>query len=81
MEFQEALIIKKQIEDQVDIASNILRGFGRGSNGLIKESEKNKLEFITAKKNYDIAFAKLREINSFFLKKFKKEYLLYRKNK
>jgi len=66
---------KKQLEAELDSASNALRsikGVGSGLMGLTPDSVKQSQEFIDAKNQYDRAFAQLRAFNGRYGKELRK---------
>jgi hypothetical protein len=55
---------KEQLEQAVDEASKQLQAFPKSTTGLTPDAVKSTPEFITAKANYQRAFAKLRAFNA-----------------
>jgi hypothetical protein len=82
--FEELLQEKQGIEKVVNIYDAELKAFAKKNtdkSGLIGEAMRKSLSYSTAKKNFDIWFKKLQEINVFINRNYKKENREYQKEK
>lgn len=73
MTFEEAKTAADHLDSAVKSAGEVLRQFPRSPLGLVSEETRKSPEYISAKRQYDIAFAKLRGFNAVFTRRFKKE--------
>jgi hypothetical protein len=84
MTYEEAKVIKQQLNEKVDADSATLKEFdkyGLGVMGLTPDHVKEMPEWKLAKQNFEKSFAELRNFNGWFVKQFKKEYAAERKNR
>jgi hypothetical protein len=75
---------KKALEDCLDIADKALKAFdsyGKSEMGMTPDHVKAMPEWQAAKKDFDQAFAQLRNFNGWYVKTFKKEIAQERKEK
>lgn len=75
---------KAMLEASLDAADKALKAFdqyGKSAFGLTPDNVKAMSEFKQAKADFDKAFAELRNFNGWYMKTFKKEIMLERKNK
>lgn len=70
---------KATLEASVKEHSTALQKFPKGAMGLTPDSVKKSPQWLRAKKEYDKAFIALRCFNSIFVKKYKKEMAMERK--
>ena len=73
MTFAQGKAIQASLEADVKNHSVTLWAFPRGAMGVTPDSVKATPEWQTAKRNYAVAFSKLRAFNSEFIKTFKRE--------
>lgn len=71
--FQAAKAQQAAIEAEVDEADKVLKAFPRGAMGLIPDAVKATPAYRAARDRYQRAFARQREFNAVFTKKFAKE--------
>ena len=71
--YEEAKLFASEARLKTDGASKALKVFPKGEMGLTPDSVRNTEEWKLAKKNFNIAFAKEREINIFIRRNFKQE--------
>ena len=84
MTYQEAKTYKQILENKNNHDSKILQEFdkyGKSNMGLTPESVKIMPEFQQAKEEFNKSFNDLRNFNTMFIKTFKKENAIERKNK
>lgn len=81
MTFQEAVAKKAELNAINDALSNALQGFEKESNGMISQTVRDTPEFIEADTDFKKSFSELRAFNTWYLKAFKKEIQLARKNR
>lgn len=81
MTFEEFKTAKEEAENKVDLWSKKLNEFEKGDFGLTKDEIKFTKEFQNTKQNFRFEFEKLRKINTYGLKVFKKELAAERKLK
>lgn len=84
MTYEEAKLRKQELEDMVDTVGLKLKEFekyGKSSLGTTPDHVREMPEWIIAKKEFDQAFAELRNFNGWFVKTFKKEYVADRNKK
>lgn len=82
--YEEAKLYKKELEEKNDEDSRKLREFdklGESALGLVPDHVKEMPEWRSAKVEFDKSFAKLREFNGWFVKTFKKEIAADRKSR
>jgi len=75
---------KKVLETALDVADKALKAFdsyGKSEMGLTPDHVKAMPEWQQAKKDFDLAFAQLRNFNGWYMKAFKKEIAQERKEK
>lgn len=75
---------KAMLEASLGAADKALKAFdqyGKSAFGLTPDSVKAMSEFKQAKADFDRAFSELRNFNGWYMKTFKKEIMLERKNK
>ena len=75
---------KKALEDCLDVADKALKAFdsyGKSEMGMTPDHVKAMPEWQQAKKDFDLAFAQLRNFNGWYVKTFKKEIVQERKEK
>ena len=75
---------KAMLENSLDIADKALKAFdqyGKSEMGMTPDHVKAMPEFKQAKKEFDKAFAELRNFNGWYVKTFKKEIAAERKEK
>ncbi|MGV2885953.1 hypothetical protein [Paenibacillus taichungensis] len=76
MTYEEAKSHKQKLEEQNKVDSDKLKVFdiqGKSANGLTPDHVRALPEWKSAKTAFDRSFAKLRDFNGWFVKKFKKE--------
>ena len=71
--FEAAKIERAAIDSEVDAASEALRTFPRGAMGLVTDAAKATPEYRAANARYQRAFARQRDFNTSFTKRFTKE--------
>lgn len=71
--FEKFLEIKENSNARVDLLSTALNSFPKEANGKVLEKFRTHENFIKMKKNFQTEFKKLREINIYGNKVFKKE--------
>lgn len=81
MTFEEAKKLKEEIDKNVSKWDTILKTFPSNEIGLVSEEVRNTSEYAEAKRNYELHFQKLRVFNQWYVKEFKKELALERRNK
>lgn len=81
MTYLEAQTHKKALEDAIDVASKAIQHFPRLPNGLIPDEVKFSPEFQKAKLAFDRAFSDLRKFNQWFVRTFKREETLRRRER
>lgn len=81
MNYQEAKIVKANLEKEVEVTGSVMQKFPKGAMGLTPDNVKASVEFKTAKRAFDVAFSNLRNFNGQFVKVFKKEIAQERKIK
>lgn len=72
MNYEEAKIIKSELETNVNIHSEIIEKFKTNDIGLVSNDIRISKEYQEANYNYEVAFKKLQEFNKYFIKTFKK---------
>ena len=75
---------KKALETALDVADKALKAFdsyGKSEMGMTPDHVKAMPEWQQAKKDFDLAFAQLRNFNGWYVKTFKKEIAQERKEK
>lgn len=73
MSFANATKIKAELEENLNVLSESLKVFPRGSMGLIPDDIKKTNEYIVVKVAYDHGFKELQNFNKVYVKQFKKE--------
>jgi len=83
MNYNEAKIIKQQLEDKNKEDGNKLKKYDEFVNeiGILPDHIRESNEYQNLKRNFDKSFMELREFNGWFVKKFKKEYRAERANR
>jgi hypothetical protein len=81
MTFPQALMMSKGLNQDCDIANELLQTFPKGEFGLTPDDVKSSVEFKTAKFAYDVSFQNLRNFNQYYTKKFKRELTQMRDEK
>jgi hypothetical protein len=71
--FEDAKAEGALLEKEVDAADAALKVFPRGTMGLVSETVTSTPEYRAAKTRFQKAFARLREFNAVFTKRFAKE--------
>lgn len=71
--FEEAKAQRAAIEAEVDAADRVLKAFPRGAMGLTPDAVRATPEYRAARDRYQRAFARQRDFNTVFTKKFAKE--------
>lgn len=71
--FEEAKAEQALLEEEVDVADTALKAFPRGPMGLVPDVVKSTPEYQAAKARFQKAFARQREFNTVFTKRFAKE--------
>jgi len=77
--FEEAKEYKLELETTNIYYSNQLKSFENNAIGIVPDHIREQFEYKEAKKAYDHSFIELQNFNTRFIKTFKKEYALYRK--
>jgi len=75
---------KTMLENALDVADKVLKAFnqyGKSGMGMTPDFVKAMPEWQQAKKEFDKAFAELRNFNGWYVKTFKKEIAAERKEK
>ena len=83
MMYEEAKEYKQLLEDKNKADGKALKVFDqyRNAMGIVPDHIRELPEYKKAKESCDKSFSKLREFNAFFVKNFKKEYAVDRKNR
>jgi hypothetical protein len=81
MTFPQALMMSKGLNQDCDVANNLLQTFPKGAFGLTPDDVKSSTEFKAAKFAYDVAFQHLRNFNQYYTKQFKCELVKMRDEK
>jgi hypothetical protein len=71
--FEKFLEIKEDCSARVNLLSAALNSFPKEFNGMVSEKFRTHESFVKMKKNFQAEFKRLREINSYGNKFFKKE--------
>lgn len=79
--FKEAKATGDVLDKEVDAASDALRAFPRGAMGLVPDAVTSTPEYRAAKVRFQKAFARQREFNAVFTKRFAKELRAERANR
>lgn len=73
MNYEEALLRKKELNEKCDEYSKKLNSFEKYDNGLTPDHIRALPEFQQAKQGFDLAFAELRSFNAWFVKTYKRK--------
>jgi len=79
--FEKFLEIKEDCNAKVDLLSTALNSFPKEASGMVSEKFRTHESFVKMKKNFEVEFKKLRQINSYGNKVFKKEIRAERDSK
>ena len=78
MTFEEALKLREQIEEKVNLKSKVLKSYPKNDMGMVIESIRQTEEYKKDKNEFQEAFSRLQRINKIITKDFNKEYKAYR---
>lgn len=83
MTYLEAKEMKSKLQEKYDATSKELEKFNkyRISMGIVPDHIRETPEYQKAAKEYDLAFAEIRNFNGWFVKAFKKEYAADRRKR
>ena len=81
MTYEEAKVIKNQLEEKNNAYSKILQTFEKNEIGLTPDHIRELPEWKEANNEFKTSFAQLRKFNSWYVKTFKKEIQADRRNR
>lgn len=79
--FEEAKRVGQTLDADVRETETVLRRFPRSKMGLVPDDVRTSVTYRNAKMDFDRAFARLRNFNTWFTKKFKHELRAERRNR